>query len=52
MDGGGLCVEGETSKPTAVCSIIGTNRALQLWLNYYANRAARRAQRSDVTLGN
>ena len=44
--------ETETSKPTAVCSNIGTNRALQLRLNYYANRAARGARRSDVTLRN
>lgn len=43
----------ETSKPTAVCSNIGTNRALQRRLNYYANGSARGGvQRSDVTLRN
>lgn len=46
---GGSVNWGETSKPTAVCSNIGTNSALRPWLNYYANQAAQGAQRSDVT---
>lgn len=49
---GAECGGVKLQKPTAVCSNIGTNSALQLRLNYYANQAARRAQRSDVTLRN